>query len=181
MAQRSSTQIIPFPLPPHLASYFAGQITTTPVEIGDKVAKPFLVDRSSEFGKFIYRCLTKSNRPKFAKKGYTFFIEVSKWVSVKDKMTEDARYSFIELKEEEIKEITEVFKSVFETALFNFVAGSRFAFFKFTNKKRGYLKSSILEFCNFHGVTYTDQNLMAWEKAISRTIKRGNLLTSKML
>ncbi len=174
-------QIIPFPLPPYLASYFANQITARPIALDSVTVKPFSVDRYSSFGKFIYRCLSKTNRPKFETKGYTFFIEISEPTTALDTMTEDARYSFIELKEEEIKEITGVFKTFFDTALFNFVAGARFSFMKFTNKQRGYLKASILEFCNIHGVNYTDQNLMAWEKSINRTLKKRKCLTSNML
>ena len=143
-------QLIPFPLPEHLAEFVVSQMDT-PVEIledGSK-AKALHIKRRSEFGKLIHRCLRKSNKPAFAKKGFTMFIAVSNFAGDHDKEVAVGKYSFLDLGEEEIKEIISVFDSWFKTCLIHFVDGAVFAH-KFNGKTKGIVHASITEFMEFY-------------------------------
>jgi len=135
MATPSSSQVIPFPLPSYLATYFANRITTETIILQDGTyAKPFHVKRNSAFGKFICRCFTKSEKPIFIEKGFTFFIKVEDHKTTQEKLTVNSRYSFLELSESTVNDIIEIFKELFEDNLKNYVSGAEDFGYGLTNK-----------------------------------------------
>jgi hypothetical protein len=182
MQKSSYTQIIPFPLPAYLATFFATQITTKPVLTKDgSYAKPFSVRRDSKFGDFLLRHLSKTNKVK-VKEGFTFYIEVSEPQTIQSSEIVDARSSFVEFSEESILEITKIFKTVFESHLTEHVM----AFYdgvKFINptKQRGIKREAIFNFCKKYGVKFSNKNLSTWEKMIQRYKSSPNNLKIKML
>lgn len=146
-------QIIPFPLPEHLNEFVISQLDT-PVQILEdgQEAKALHIRRNGEFGKLIHRCLKKSNKPKFVKEGFTMFLAVSNYAGDHDKNIAVGRHSFLELGEEEIKEIISVFDSWFKTCLVHFVDGAVFAH-KFNGKTKGIVHASIVEFMNYYKIS----------------------------
>lgn len=179
---KETSQIIPFPLPPYLATYFANKITSQPVISSDgSQVKPFSVKRDSAFGAFILRCFSKQERPVFVKEGFTFFIKFEEHQTTQEKNTVNARYSFVGLSSESIKEIIKVFKAVFEESLKNYVAGAEEVTRKFVDRERGIQKEAIMNFCKKHKVTYTNQNLQAWIKMIYRDKTRVNTNKTNVL
>lgn len=182
MTKSPSSQIIPFPLPAYLASYFANKITSSPQITSDgSFAKPFSIKRDSAFGAFILRSFSKMDRPLHVKEGFTFFIKVDDHQTTQEKTIVNSRYSFVGLDENSVKEITKVFKAVFEEALFNYVLGAEEVTCKFVDRKRGIQKEAIQNFCKKYKVIYTNQNLQAWIKAIYREKKRVNVNKTNVL
>lgn len=182
MSRNPKAQIIPFPLPPYLASYFANKITTSPqITMDGSYAKPFRIKRDSPYGAFLLRSFSKIDRPLYSKDGFTFYISVNDHQTAQDKRVVNSKYSFIGLDENSVKEVTKVFKAIFEEALFNYVIGAEEVTNKFVERKRGIKMKAILNFCEKYKVTYTNQNLQAWVKAIYREKKRINVNKTSVL
>lgn len=180
--KNNASQIIPFPLPSYLATYFANKITTEPVITADgSYAKPFSIKRDSLFGSFVFRCLSKQDKPVYFKKGITFFIKFNEHQTTQESNTVNARYSFVGLSEESVKEITKVFKTVFEENLKSYVAGAEDVTRKFIERERGIQKEAIINFCEKYSVTYTNKNLQAWIKMIYRDKNRVNTNKTNVL
>lgn len=182
MSTNPNYQVIPFPLPPYLASFFSNKITTVSCinNDGSKI-KPFQVNRHSIFGSFLLRILEKQERPNFIENGYTFFLKIENHIISQEKNTPNSKYSFVDFDEKSVSEIIKVFKAFFEEALFNYVAGAEEITYKFSQKKRGVKTSAIESFCKKYGVIYSNKNLIAWEKAIYRDKIRVNALKSSVL
>gem|GEM_PF-6555983 len=164
-------QIIPFPLPEHLSEFVVSQMNT-PVQLLDdgSKAKALHIKRNSEFGKLIHRCLRKSNKPAFAKEGFTMYIAVSNFSANNDKKVACGRYSYLELQAEEIKEIISVFDSWFKTCLVHFIDGAVFAH-KFNGKSKGIIHASITEFMEFYKISDSKTKFSAFVKHYQREKK----------
>ncbi|WP_271407423.1 hypothetical protein [Tenacibaculum soleae] len=174
MSTNPKSQIIPFPLPPYLATFFSNQITTEPVLTKDgSKAKPFSVRRDSRFGEFLLRQLKKTNKPPVIKEGFTFFIEVSESQTNKNNSIADGRSSFLNFSDEDFTAITSVFKNLFDSLLIEhvsaFIDGVKT---ENPDKKRGVQLAAILNFCKKYGVLFSDTNLMAWKKMLQREFKK---------
>ncbi|MUP44893.1 hypothetical protein E0K83_03925 [Gramella sp. BOM4] len=151
-----SKQLIPFPFPRYLAEFLISQMNS-PVQLMDdgSKAKALHINQKNEFGKLIYRCLRKTNRPTFEAEGCKFYIAVSENARVNNKtVLVDGRSTFMELNKKEIEEITSVFKSWFETCLDHFVDGAVFAH-KYNGKTKGIIHASITEFMEFYKISYS--------------------------
>ncbi|MCD8435883.1 hypothetical protein LNJ03_11320 [Tenacibaculum dicentrarchi] len=183
MSTNPNYQVIPFPLPPYLASFFANQITTEPVLTRDgSKAKPFKVRRDSRFGSFLLRQLTKTNRPVIVSEGDTFFIEVSEIQTKKTKDIVDARYSFLNFKPEDIVEIQDVFKLLFESILIEYVSGFRDGITTIEpSKKRGVIHNGIMLFCKKYGVVFSNKNISSWKRMLNRHKNKAKSNTIRML
>lgn len=182
MVANSELQIVPFPLPHYLATYFASKITTEPIISADgSYVKPFSIKRDSAFGAFIFRCFSKSEKPVVLDRGFTFFIQFKEHQTAQEANIVNARYSFVDLKPETVKEINKVFKAVFDESLKSYVAGAEEVTRKFVDRKRGIQKEAIINFCKKNKVTYTNQNLQAWVKMIYRDKKRVNVNKTNVL
>lgn len=164
-------QIIPFPLPEHLSEFVVSQMNT-PVQLLDdgSKAKALHIKRNSEFGKLIHRCLRKSNKPAFAKEGFTMYIAVSDNSSRWDNKVPDGRSSFLDLEDAEIKEITSVFDSWFKTCLVHFIDGAVFAH-NFNGKTKGIVHASITEFMDFYKISNSKTKFDAFVKHYQREKK----------
>lgn len=161
-------QLIPFPLPEHLAEFVVSQMDTPVEELADgSKAKALHIKRRSEFGKLIHRCLQKSNKPAFARKGFTMYIAVSNFSGDHDKKVAVGKSTFLDLDEEEIKEITSVFDSWFKTCLIHFVDGAVFAH-KFNGKTKGIVHASITEFMEYYKITNSNTLFGALVKLYQR-------------
>lgn len=126
----------------------------TPVELledGSK-AKALHIKKSSEFGKIIQRCLRKSNKPAFAKEGFTLYIAVSENARRRDKLVPDCRSTFLDFDQEEIAEVISVFETWFRTCLVHFVDGAVFAH-NFNGKTKGIIHASINEFMEYYKIS----------------------------
>lgn len=164
----SNHQLIPFPFPEYLAEFISSQLegSIETMDNGDQ-AKSLHISRNSEFGKFIYRCLKRSNKPTFAKKGYTMYIRVSSFAGITDKNVEDGRYSFLDLDDREIKEIISVFKSWFKTCLVHYVDGAKFAH-GFHGKQKGIVHAAILDFMCIYKISQSKSHFESFVKHYNR-------------
>ena len=164
-------QLIPFPLPEHLAEFVVSQMNS-PVQVLEdgSPAKALHIKRHNEFGKLIHRCLKKSNRPAFAKEGFTMYIAVSNYAGDHDKKNVKGKYSFMDLEKEEIKEIISVFDSWFKTCLVHFIDGAVFAH-RFNGKTKGIVHASIVEFMNFYKISNSKTKFDAFVKHYQREKK----------
>lgn len=174
MSQNPKSQIIPFPLPPYLASFFSNQITTEPVlaRDGSKV-KPFSIRRDSRFGDFLLMQLSKANKPPMLKEGYTFFIEVTENQTIINKNIPDGRSSFLCFNEEVFLKIQSIFKVLFDSLLIEHVSAFSDGVHNETpDKKRGVYHTGILNFCKKYGVLFSDTNLRTWKKMLQREFKK---------
>lgn len=174
MSQNPKSQIVPFPLPPYLASFFSNQITTEPVLARDgSLAKPFAVRRDGRFGNFLLMQLNKTNKPPVLNDGHTFFIEVKDSQTKISNAIPDGRSSFLNFSKEDFSQIQGVFKVLFDSLLIEHVSA-------FTDgvrnekptKKRGVYHTGILNFCRKYGVIFTDTNLCTWKKMLQREFKK---------
>ena len=121
------SHIIPFPLPDYLADFLSSQLNTPLQIINDHtIVKAMHIKRQSSFGKMILRCLEKSDRPVFVKKGLTIYITVSKYNRTNSKKLVEARGVFLELSHESIIEIQEVLEDYFKSVLVSYVDGAHF-------------------------------------------------------
>ena len=164
-------QLIPFPLPEHLSEFVVSQMNT-PAELledGTK-AKALHIRKNSEFGKMIQRCLRKSNKPAFVKEGFTVYIAISENARRRDKKAVDARSSFMDLDEEEIKEIISVFETWFKTCLFHFIDGAVFGH-KFNGKTKGIVHASIEQFMDYYKISHHKRYFEAFRKHYQREKK----------
>lgn len=183
MAKLEDTQIIPFPLPHYLATYFANLLTTEPILMSDgSFAKPFNIKRNSDFGKLILRYLSKSSRPPEIKTGFTFFVKITDHQTKKNPSIVDGRRSFLHFKENDLQDITDLFKSIFEQHLIEHVTASNDAIKRILpEKERGIIKPAIRNFCKKYGVIFSDQNLEAWKKMIQRHNNKPKVNRIKVL
>lgn len=121
------SHIIPFPLPEYLADFLSSQLNTQLQIINDSIiVKAMHIKRRSSFGKMILRCLEKSDRPVFVKKGLTIYITVSKNMRIHSKKLVEARGTFLKLPDESIIEIQEVLEDYFKAVLVSYVDGAHF-------------------------------------------------------
>lgn len=166
---KNKDQIIPFPLPGYLASFFSNLITSNPIITNDgSKVKPYVVNRDSNFGTFILRQLSKAKRPPI-KEGDCFYIKVLEYQTHEDKYTEDVRSSLLEFSDETINEITKIFKSFFESILIEHVTAYKDGVHSQNpNKKRGLIHPAIINFCTKYGVIFSDTNISTWKKLIQR-------------
>lgn len=167
----TSKQLIPFPLPEYLRQFVISQMDS-PIEIlddGSKV-KALHITRSSTFGKFILRSLSKSNKPAFVKSGITMHISISDHSGNNDKNIPAGKYSYLDLEEREIKEIISVFKAWFQGCLFHFIEGGRYYMEK-DGKQRGIVHDAILAFMDKYSISHEDSHFEAFRKYYSREKK----------
>lgn len=143
------THIIPFPLPEYLADFISNQLRT-PLQIVDDHTrvKAMHISRRSSFGKMILRCLEKSDKEIFVRKGLTIFITVSQYNRIHSKKLVEARGTFLKLSDESVLEIQEVFKDYFEAVLVSFVDGAHFG----NNYKKGKRDAAIRKFIKTYGI-----------------------------
>ena len=182
MKSQSPHQIIPFPLPPYLATFFANKITTDQVICNDgSIAKPFNIKRNSAFGSFILNCLSSREKKNIISDEMTFFIRVNDCQTTQNKRTVNSKFCFVGLSDDSIQEIRKVFKSVFDESLMNYVAGAEDVANLYVNRERGIRKRAILHFCKKNKVIYTNQNLDAWNKMIYRANKKVNTNKTSVL
>ena len=164
--------MIPFPLPEYLSEFVVSQMDTPAVEMKDgSKAKALHIKRQSEFGKFIYRCLKKRNRPAFAEKGFTMYIAASNYAGDHDPDIACGKYSFLDLEESEIQEIISVFDAWLKTCLVHFVEGAVFAH-KYNGKTKGIVHASITEFMNFYKISNSKTKFDTFVKYHQREMKK---------
>lgn len=150
-----SKQLIPFPLPKHLAEFVISQMNTPVENLNNGTqAKVLHIKRRNGFGKLIHRSLNKSNKPTFAKTGFDMYIAVSNHAGNNDKKIIPGKYSFLDLDEVEIKDIIEIFDTWFKVCLVQFLDGAVFAH-KFNGKTKGIIHASINEFMEYYKITYS--------------------------
>lgn len=139
------SQIIPFPFPEYLSLYISSQLNSPIEKIGNDLnvnAKCLHVNRSRALGKMILRCLEETNKPQFISNGFTMYISASKNLRIDDKKITEGRSSFIRLSEIEIKDITDVFETLFRTEFVAFVSGAHFG----NDYKKGKVFKAITAF-----------------------------------
>ena len=164
-------QIIPFPLPDYLSEFVVSQLEGPVETLGDgSHAKALHITRNSEFGKYIYRCLKKENKPSFAKEGYTMYIAASSYARITDKTIEEGRYSFLGLGEREIKEITSLFRSWFNTCLVHYIDGAKFAH-SVHGRQRGIVHKAIVNFMETYNITQDKAYFETFRKHYQREKK----------
>lgn len=165
-------QLIPFPLPEYLNEFVISQLNTPVQELegGQAEVKALHIRRNSEFGKLIHRCLKKSNKPAFAREGFTMFLAVSNYAGNNDKNIVPGKYSFLSLQEEEIKEIVSVFDSWFKTCLVHFIDGAVFAH-TFNGKTKGIVHASITEFMEYYKISNSKTKFDTFVKHYQREKK----------
>ncbi|WP_378186880.1 hypothetical protein ACE939_00845 [Aquimarina sp. W85] len=178
----NNRQILPFPLPQYLATYFGNKLNTKEHLLSNgSLAKPFYVDMFSPFGIFVYEKLSKANKPEVLKKGMTFFIEVSLTAGSNFKNVVEGRYALMGLDENAIKEIELRFKAAFERELLAYVAGAESQHEVSLKRERTGKRCTenyrvrtraIKRFCEKNNVLYTDKNLEAWKKRCHRAKKK---------
>lgn len=168
---QSNKQLIPFKLPEYLSEFVVSQMNT-PVEILDdgSSAKALHIRKRSEFGKLIQRCLRKSNKPAFAKEGFTLYIAVSENTRRRDKKAPDCRSTFMDLDEEEMGEIISVFDAWFKTCLVHFIDGAVFAH-TFNGKTKGIIHASIIQFMEYYKISNSKTKFDAFVKHYQREKK----------
>jgi len=100
------------------------------------------ITRNRPLGKFVLRCLEKTNKPLFIKNGITLYIKVSENNRVNDKKIVEARYTSVILSQSSINDIIEVFDSFFRAALIAYVNGAEFG----NDYKKGKRNKAIYSF-----------------------------------
>ncbi|MFI1771005.1 hypothetical protein [Thalassobellus citreus] len=172
------SQIIPFPLPEHLCMFISEQLDT-PIELiaNNVKAKALHIKNNRPFSKMILQCLETSNKPVKVKEGITFYIAVSKNIRRRNKKVVDCRSGFVNFSEKEIKDITDVFESLFRLSLVSYVDGAHFG----NDFKKGKRYKAITEFLQKYNLASDDKAFQNYEKLFEREKKRSNKLVSKYL
>jgi len=176
------SQVIPFPLPEHLASFISHQIDSPISLIGPQnniEAKALHISRKRPLGKFILRCLKPGNKPSFIDKGFSIYISVSKYTRSSDQKIVPCRYSFIEFDEAEINEIISVFETLFRTALISFLDGAQFG--NSAKKKARGKFASIIEFLQKYNLAHDDLAVERYRKLYDREKKADKQLLHRFL
>lgn len=175
-------QIVPFPLPEHLASFISCQLDSPLEFIGSNLktpAKALHISRKRQLGKFVLRCLKSSNKPVFVSEGLTIYIAVSENLRIADKKMVECRYSFLQLDETEIDEITDVFETLFRTSLISFLDGAYFG--NYSKKKDRGKYAAIIEFLNKYDMAHDDKAVERYRKLYDREKTSGKKLITKYL
>ena len=161
-------QIIPFPLPMYLATYFGNKLSSNPELMTDgSYAKPFHVDYKSVFGKYVLNLIEETNRKQVKEEGIVFYISVSNTLGSNYKDIPEGRVSHLKLSNAAIKKITSRFKAAFEMQLMSFISGVGFEY-KSDSENGRYRTRAIRQFCKENNVMYTPQNLNSWKKQHQR-------------
>ena len=98
------------------------------------------------------------------------YIAVSDHSRRSDKQIPDGRSSFLDLDEQEIKEIISVFDTWFKTCMVHFVDGAVFAH-KFNGKTKGIVHASITEFMEYYKISDSKTKFDAFVKYYQREKK----------
>ncbi|NQY29960.1 MAG: hypothetical protein HRT69_10875 [Flavobacteriaceae bacterium] len=176
-----NNQIVPFPLPIYLSTFFANQLTTEVETLIDgSDVKAFHIRKKSELGKFILRRLKPTYKKPKIQEGITLYLSVENRKGERDKKQVDKRYSFVEFDEQGIKEITNFLKPIFEMTLISWCNGAQYIN-ELKENVKGVRNKAIVEFCKKNGVTYTNQNIDAWQKLIYRDKKTDKPLLHRLL
>jgi len=172
------SQIIPFPLPEHLCLFISEQLDTPIETIGDNIkAKAMHITNNRPFAKMILRSLRPSTKPVFIKEGLTIYIAVSKNIRRGDKQIIECRSGYVNFGDAEIKDITDVFESLFRISLINFVEGAHFG----NDFKKGKRYKAITEFLQKYNLAANDKAFQNYQKLFEREKNRSNKLISKYL
>ena len=165
-----SRQIIPFPLPVYLATYFGNKLTAEPRRLrSGTFDDPFLVTSKSEFGHYLLKQLRPTNKPyqHSQVKASSFYISVSNYAGNNDPEIIVAHRHFINLPSEAVARIEGKFKAVFKSHLLLYVRGAESEGLSASENARVRTRA-IRNFCEENHVIYTDKNLVAWKKMCQR-------------
>lgn len=167
------SQIIPFPLPEHLCLYISERLNTPIEEIGEGVkAKALHISRHRKFGKYILKCLEKSDYSKRVLQGFTMYITVSGHNGKNDKSIVEGRSHLLGLDETAIKEITEFFEEDFRQSLVTFIDGSNFGI----SYKKGVRKYALTTFLEKYNLAGDDLAFEKYKKYYQRQKSKYNVL-----
>lgn len=171
-----SSQIIPFPLPEHLCLYISERLNTPIETIGNGIkAKAMHISRNRNFGKYILRCLEKTEPCNKVHKGFTMYIAVSPFVGVTDKSIVEGRSHYVGFTEKNIAEITEFFEEAFRDSLVDFIDGTYFG----VNYKKGSEKYALTQFLLKYNLAGDDLAFEKYKKHYQRYKQRSKqLITS---
>lgn len=97
-----------------------------------------------------------------------------------DKNIHAGKYSFLDLDEENIAEITSVFKSWFKSCLFHWVDGAIFAHLQH-GRIRGMEHKAILGFMDHYKITHNESHFETFRKFYSREKKSRRQPLSRMI
>lgn len=176
------SQIIPFPLPEHLALFISQQLDTPIENIGENLeikAKALHIQRKRPFGKMILRCLETTNKPVFINNGVSLYISVSKYSRINDKSVVPCRSNFLQLSKNEVEDIIDVFETFFRTSLVSFIDGASFGNY---SKKRTYSKiAAIVEFLQKYNIAHDDLAVERYRKLYDREKKASKHLISRYI
>lgn len=176
------SQIIPFPLPEHLALFISHQLDTPIENIGKNLeikARAIHIKRKRPLGKMILRCLETSNKPVFVNEGFTLYISVSKNSRIHDKNIVPCRSTFVQLNEKEISDITDVFETLFRTSLVSFIDGASFG--NYTKKREHSKFAAIVEFLKKYNLAHDDLAVERYRKLYDREKKACKHLINRYL
>ena len=161
-------QIIPFPLPVYLATYFGNRLATIPTKLRDGSHKnPFLVSGHNDYGDYILRHLTVAHAPHIYKGKHPFFISVSNWQGNTNWHNVSGKRNFICLDNIAVKKVTEKLNAAFRAHMITFVRGAESVTSSKSENKR-VRTLAIRNFCEENHVIYSDKNLVAWKKMCQR-------------
>lgn len=168
------SQLVPFPLPEHLCIFISERLDSPIETIGDGIkAKALHVHRRMKFGRLILRAIEKTEIPIKVNQGFTMYISVSKYSRRRDANTVECRGSMLNISEEAINEITEVFEDLFRMCFVAFVDGSNFG----VDYKKGQRKYAITKFLENYNLAADDLAFEKYIKYYQRLKKRGKTLT----
>jgi len=170
------SQIIPFPLPEHLCIFISEKLNT-PIEIiGQGVqAKALHINRNRKLGKYILKCLEKSDYSKSVRQGFTMYITVSQNNRIHDKSLVPGRAHHLGLDAEAIKDITEFFEEDFRQSLVDFIDGSNFG----VDYKKGFRKYALTTFLQKYNLAGDDSAFEKYKKHYQRQKTTGKVLIFK--
>ncbi|WP_416440462.1 hypothetical protein ACH3O9_11305 [Leeuwenhoekiella sp. A16] len=172
-------QIIPFPLPIYLATFFGNKLGTEQCELRDgSFENPFFVNLHSDFGAFVLRKLSPARAPAKKDTAVNFYISVSIRAGNNQPDILQGNRHFLKLDKQAMREIEEKFRTVFRTQLSIFVSGAESERESENSRIR---TRAIRTFCHNNHVIYTDKNLTAWKKMCQRNKKSAKPLIYGLL
>ena len=167
------SQIVPFPLPEHLCIFISEKLNSPIETISNGVkAKALHIHRKQKLGVLILRALEKTSRPVKVSQGFSMYISVSKYNSTNDKNIVESRGSFLEIPQDAISDIIDIFEDLFRMCLVSFIDGSNFG----AAYKKGHRKYALTTFLEKYNLAGNDLMFEKYKKHYHRTQKRGKTL-----
>lgn len=167
---RANYQLISFPIPTYLETYFASKLNSTIEHLKNGI-RYIEVSRHTLYGKDLHLLLTKRDQTKELETKANLYIKFSDWSGNYNSAPRGDLY-FYDIPEHLKKRLVEIVKDDFDDALLAFVKGAEFAHahngWMPDQKRKGIRKKAISEFCLSYNANFTKKDISKFIKMVQR-------------